>query len=96
MSGVHQIYDFVTFRLPYSALCFSFLATAPDLPTADLASGTTHPDLVLPITPNAQASERALTGPGRWPTNLRESGHRRWPTVEADHTRTMSGALVGP
>jgi len=50
--GVHGIYDFAVFCLPWSAPVSASVATIADLAIADLAPGTLHPDLaLLPATP---------------------------------------------
>ena len=52
MCGVHGIYDFAVFCLPWSAPCFRLVAAVTDLVAADLAPGLLNPDLaLLPITP---------------------------------------------
>jgi hypothetical protein len=52
VSGVHRIYDFAAFCLPWSALVSTCVAIVADLATADLAPALLHPDLApLPITP---------------------------------------------
>jgi hypothetical protein len=52
MFGVHRIYYFAAFCLPWSALVSAPIAAVADLVAADLAPGILHPDLaLLPITP---------------------------------------------
>jgi hypothetical protein len=52
MSGVHRIYDFAAFCLPWSAQVSGSVPAVTDLDPADLAFGLLHPDLaLLPITP---------------------------------------------
>jgi hypothetical protein len=52
MCGVHRIYDFAAFCLPWSAPVSASAAAVTDLVTADLGPGFLHPDLaLLPIRP---------------------------------------------
>jgi hypothetical protein len=47
MCGVHGIYDFAVFCLPWSAPVSVSVATVTDLVAADLAPRFLHPDLAL-------------------------------------------------
>jgi hypothetical protein len=52
MCGVHGIYDFAVFCLPWSAPVSASVSAVTDLVAADLAPGLLHSDLaLLPITP---------------------------------------------